>query len=55
MACDAAYENLYKEVDENDPKVIHRLAKPTQRRSKDIDRIPFVKDGKKRSCAKKAK
>jgi hypothetical protein len=44
MARDAANENLYKELTENGPKMIHRLAKTRQRRSKDIDRLSFVKD-----------
>ena len=44
MARDAANESLYKELAENGPKMIHRLAKPRQRRSKDIDRLSFVKD-----------
>jgi exonuclease III len=47
-ARDEAYENLYKELDDNGPQKIYRLAKTRQRRSKDIDILPFVRneDGK---------
>ena len=44
IAKEAASENLYSEIERNGPKIIHRLAKTRHRRSKDIDRIPFVKD-----------
>ena len=44
VAKEAASENLYDKIEMNGPKIIHRLAKTRHRRSKDIDRIPFVKD-----------
>ena len=45
IAREAAYENLYKELYDNGPQKIYRLAKTRQRRSKDIDRLPFVREG----------
>ena len=41
----AAYESLYRDLADNGPKMSHHLAKTRQRRSKDIDRLSFVKDG----------
>ena len=44
VAREHASENLYKELEENGPQIIHRLAKTRSRRSKDIDRMPFVRN-----------
>ncbi|XP_046863365.1 uncharacterized protein LOC124457122 [Xenia sp. Carnegie-2017] len=37
-------EQLYKDLEQNGPKRIYKLAKTRQRRAKDIDKITFVKD-----------
>ena len=34
-----AYKKLYAEVERNGPKVIYKLAKTRQKKSKDIDRM----------------
>lgn len=44
IAKQAASENLYDELERSGPKIIHRLAKASHQRSKDIDRIPLVED-----------
>jgi len=38
------YEDLYKNLEENGPKKIYRLARARHRKSKDIDRIVFIKN-----------
>jgi len=38
------YEDLYKNLEENGPKKIYRLARTRHRKSKDIDRIVFIKN-----------
>ncbi|CAM4652884.1 unnamed protein product [Leuciscus chuanchicus] len=37
-------EELYRDIEENGPKKIYKLAKTRQRRAKDIDRLNLVKD-----------
>ena len=44
IAKETGYEDLYKDLEENGPKKIYNLARTRQRRSKDIDRIVFIKD-----------
>lgn len=43
-AKDKAYKQLYRDIKENGPKKIYKLAKTRQRRAKDIDQLNFVKD-----------
>lgn len=44
IAKEKGYEDLYKDLEENGPKRIYKLARTRQRRAKDIDRIVFIKD-----------
>ena len=43
-AKDQGYEALYNDLEMNGPKRIYKLAKTRHRRSKDIDKITFVRD-----------
>jgi hypothetical protein len=40
-----AYEEVYKDLEENGAKNLYKLAKTRKRRSLDIDRMKFVRDG----------
>jgi len=44
IAKEKGYEDLYRDLEEIDPNKIYRLARTRQRRSKDIDRIVFIKN-----------
>ena len=44
VAKEEGYEALYKELENNGPKKIYKLAKTRMRRAQDIDRLVFVKD-----------
>lgn len=43
-AKEKAYEVMYKGLEENGPKKIYKLSKARHRRSKDIDRLTFIRD-----------
>ena len=44
-AKEKAYEKMYKDLEENGAKNLYKLAKTRKRRSLDIDRMKFVKNG----------
>ena len=44
-AKEKAYEEVYKDLEENGAKNLYKLAKTRKRRSLDIDRMKFVRDG----------
>ena len=44
-AKEKVYEKMYKDLEENGAKNLYKLAKTRKRRSLDIDRMKFVKNG----------